>query len=358
MAPQVGTYDIGALLDTRFDAVSLADYGQDTFAATLARDLAAHNAVVTEMIADLAEPTTDRLRAYGTGAVGEMVEVDEYGRSETQRSAPGASVAAPLRLFQYAVGWTRKYIEQASVRDAALRVSAAKKAHLKRLRYDIKRAIYLSANYTYNDHLVDRVDLAVKRLVNADSAAIPDGPDGATFTVSSHTHYDATASLTATNLGDAINDLTEHGHGARVMVAVHSSDAAAVVALTGFVAAVPVYVETPAYNVTVPSARTTPTNQFNRLLGYFNGAEVWVKPWAVDNYLFLWDAGDTGKPLLFRQRNVAAALQGLRLAAELDGYPLHAQFFEAEFGLGVWTRTNGVVLYTGGGSYADPTLTQ
>ena len=29
---------------------------------------------------------------------------------------------------------------------------------------------------------------------------------------------------------------------------------------------------------------------------------------------------------------------------------------EAEFGIGVWTRTNGLVHYTGGSSYTDPTI--
>jgi hypothetical protein len=30
---------------------------------------------------------------------------------------------------------------------------------------------------------------------------------------------------------------------------------------------------------------------------------------------------------------------------------------EAEFGVGVWTRTNGAMLYFGGTSYTDPTIT-
>ncbi len=61
------------------------------------------------------------------------------------------------------------------------------------------------------------------------------------------------------------------------------------------------------------------------------------------------------KPLAFRQRE-AASLQGLRIAAQLDTHPLYAQYMEAEFGVGVWTRTNGAVLYFGGASYTDPTI--
>lgn len=358
MAPQVGTYDVSQLLDTRFDSVSAIEFGMDSLAEIVQRDVDAHNAVVRDMITDLAEPTVDRLRTYGTGTSGEMIEVDEFGRSETQVSAPGSNVAFPLRLFQYGIGWTRKYMERATVRDIALQTASAQKAHLRRIRYDIKRALYLSANYTYTDHLIDRVALSVKRLVNADSATIPDGPDGSTFTASSHSHYNGAASLTTTAVDTQISDLLEHGHGAKVMIAINYADVASWTGLSGFVPAVASYVDIPAYNVTVPSARTDLGNQYNRLVGYYGAAEVWVKPWAISTYPFAWDAGSPDKPLAFRQRNVADALQGLRLAAELDTYPLYAKYFEAEFGFGVWTRTNGVVLYTGNATYADPTITQ
>lgn len=358
MAPQVGTYDISQLLDTRFDSVSVIEFGMDTLAETVQRDLDAHNTVVNEMVRELSEPTTDRLRTYGTGATGEMIEVDEFGRSETQTSAPGSNVAFPLRLFQYGIGWTKKYMERATVRDIALQTNAAQKAHIRRMRYDIKRALFLSTNYTYTDHLIDKVALAVKRLVNADSATIPDGPDGGTFTASSHTHYNGSSSLDTTAVDAQITDLIEHGHGASVMIAIHYSDAAAWEALTGFVKATPVYIAQNAYNVATTSARTDLGNQYNRFVGHYGAAAVWVKPWAVDNYPFAWDSGTGDKPLAFRQRAVAAPLQGLRVASELDTYPLYAKFFEAEFGFGVWTRTNGVVLKTDNSSYSDPTLTQ
>lgn len=358
MPPQVGTYDIATLLETRFDSQSAIDFGLDTLAEVVQRDVDAHNAVVREMVIELAEPSTDRLRTYGTGVSGEMIEVDEFGRSETQVAAPGSNVAFPLRLFQYGVGWTRKYMERATVRDIALQTAAAQKAHLRRIRYDIKRALFLSSNYTYNDHLIDRVNLAVKRLVNADSATIPEGPDGSTFDAATHTHYNANATLTTTAVDTSITDLLEHGHGGRVMAAINYVDVASWTALTGFVPAQAAYVDIPASSLTVPRQRTDLGSQYNRLVGYYGAAEVWVKPWAIANYVFIWDAASGDKPLVFRQRNVADALQGLRVAAELETYPLYAKYFEAEFGFGVWTRTNGVVLRYNNGSYADPTLTQ
>ncbi|MBC8076959.1 MAG: hypothetical protein H7Y32_12855 [Chloroflexales bacterium] len=353
MPTQVGTYDISTLLATRYS--SAADFGMDTINTILQADIAAHNAVVTEMMMDLADVSPDRQRIYGTSAAGEMVEVDEYGRSATQKAAPGTTVAFPLKLYQYGIGWTRKYMQTATPADLAIRTQAAQSADLAAIRREIKKALYLSSNYTAVDRLVDNVSLAVKRLVNADSAGIPNGPDGSTFTASTHTHYDAINGLTAASLTAAINDLTEHGHGARVMVAVAAADAATVSALTGFVAAQPAYLAQFPNTLSVPIQRTDLANQFNRLLGYFNAAEVWVKPWAIANYLFVWDAGSPMKPLLFRQR-AGTTMNGLQIAATIDAYPLYAEYMEREMGLGVWTRTNGVVLYFGAGTYADPTI--
>lgn len=353
MAPIVGTYTLADLLAVRFQSVN--QFGIDTLVEVLQQDLATHNAIIQEMMTEFAMMTTDTQGVYGTGSSGEMVEVDEFGRSETQKPAPGSTVAWPLRLFQYGAGWTRKYMEVATPADLAQRQLDAEKAHLKVIRRDIKRAIFGPTNYTYNDYLINNVALAIKRFVNADSAGIPDAPDGSTFTASTHTHYDANATLTTTVVDNAITDLIEHGHGGRVMIAINYANAAAFAALTGFVPALPNYVQVPAYNITTPATRTDLGNQYNRLVGYYGAAEVWVKPWAIAGYFFVWDAAAAGKPVAFRQRN-STTLQGLQLAAKLEAYPLYAEYFEAEFGVGVFTRTNGVVVDFTHGSYTAPTI--
>jgi len=353
MPIQVGTYTLADLLAARF--ASANEFGMNTIVEVLTNDLAAHNAIVSEMLTGLAEFTTDTQSIYGSGSAGEMIEVDEFGRSETQKIAPGSTVGFPLRLFQYGVGWTAKFMESATPADIAQQQLAAEQAHMKAIRRDIKRALFGATNYTWNDFLINNVAIGVKRLLNADSAAIPDAPDGSAFTVSTHSHYNGSAALDVAAVNAGITDLIEHGHGARVMIAIAPADVTAFTALTGFIAAVPQYVQTPAYNVTIPTVRTDLGNQYNRLLGYFGAAEVWVKPWAIANYLFIWDAAAAGKPLKFRQRT-ATSLQGLRIAAELPTYPLYAKYFEAEYGLGVWTRTNGVAVYFANATFASPTI--
>ena len=351
MPLNTGTYDISALLAARFQSV--ADFDMNTVIRILQADLAAHNQIVQTMVAEMAEITTDRQRLYGSSIGGEMVETDEYGRAPTQRAAPGSTVGFPLRLFQFAVGWTRKYLEMATPADLAQRQLAAEQAHMRAIQRDLKRAIYGSANYTYRDHLVDNVDLAVKRFVNADSAAIPNGPNGETFDAATHTHYDANAGLNATVLTALVNDVIEHGHGAQVRIGINKADEAAVRALAGFTAYPDPRI---VFRATDTPATTVDLSRLdNRPIGIFAGAEVWVKSWAIANYAVAWDAGDPRRPVSFRQRS-QTTLQGLRLAADNDAYPLHAQYMEAEFGLGVWTRTNGAVLYFGGGAYVNPTI--
>ena len=346
-----GTHDISTLLATRFQSV--AAFGMDTIQQVLEADVAAHNAIVQEMVAGMCEVTTDRQRRYGSSVGGEMIEVDEYGRSATQVARPGATVGFPMRLFQFGIGWTAKWFETHTPADMAMAVQNAQKAHLRRVQMEIKRAVYLSANYTFSDFLVDNVDLAVKRFLNADSAEIPDGPNGETFVAASHTHYDAINGLTAAAAKATINDVIEHGHGNSVRLAISRTDETTVRALSGFTAYPDPRI---IYRATdTPGQALDISRLDNRAIGIFEGAEVWVKPWAIANYLFAWDDGDSMKPLAFRQRE-AQALQGLRIAASLDTHPLYAQYMEAEFGVGVWTRTNGAVLYFGAGAYADPTI--
>ena len=92
----------------------------------------------------------------------------------------------------------------------------------------------------------------------------------------------------------------------------------------------------------------------NRAIGIFGGAEIWVKSWMPNNYVFVWDSG-SDKPLVVRQRANGTS-PGLRIAATNSSFPLYAQYMEAEFGVAVYNRTNGAVLFFGGTSYANPTI--
>lgn len=350
-----GIYDISSLLKVRYQSVK--EFGLDTIRQVLEADLAAHNAIVEDMVGEMCEPTADALRKYGSSASNDMYEVDEYGRGPGQKIATGATVGFPMKLFQYAVGWTEKFMEIATPADMAQSVLDAEKAHMRMIQKEIKKAIFLSANYTFNDFLVDKVDIPVKRLVNADSASIPDGPNGETYDGATHTHYLARAggAVANTDVTSLINTVVEHGFGGSVRLAINKADETTFRGFAGFVAYQDPRLILPVASSVQAAQRLDISRLDNRAIGVYGAAEVWVKPWIPANYYLCWDSASPQKPLAFRQR-ASQAIRGLRIAANLSSFPLVAQYMEAEFGLGVWTRTNGAVLYTNNTSYADPTI--
>lgn len=352
MAVQVGTYDIATLLAVRTSSANA--FGLDTIAAILQADLDAWNRQSQEAMSFLADVTTDVQRIYGASIGGEMVKVDEYARSATQKGQVGSTVGFPLDKFQFGIGWTGEFMKRATPADLATTQRAAETAYARSIVREIKRALFLSSNYTFKDYLVNQVDVPVKRLVNADSAAIPNGPDGGTFNAATHTHYDAVNGLTATAAKAAVTDVVEHAFGGRLIQAYNFNDEATVRNLTGFVPA-PDYRVIPATTADVTRQTTNYADQYNKFIGILGAAEIWIKPWILQSYAFTWDAASPQKPLAFRQ-DAVGTFQGLRLAAELDTFPLYARYFEANYGVGVWSRTNGHILYFGGGSYTDPTI--
>lgn len=335
------------------------DYGLEEIADILRDDLAAYNAVVDEMVMDLAEMSPDRERIYGASADGEMLESDEYDRGVSVKAGAGSNVGFPLRKFVKDVGWTRDYMLQSTPAQIANTVLAIQSMHTRAIRRDLQRAIFGSTNYTIRDRFqAPQIDLAVKRLVNADSASIPNGPNGETFNAATHTHYDFLdgASPTAAALTALIEDVIEHGHGGRVLININRAAETATRALTGFVPYSDPRVTQPNTAATTMTALDN-SRIDNRAIGIFGAAEVWVRSWVPAGYVFAYDAGSGQKPLIYRQHPVAT-IRGLRIVAQLDDYPLYAQVMDSYFGFGVWTRTNGAVLYYAGGAvaYVDPTF--
>ncbi len=351
MAMQTGTHDLNTLLAVQDQSV--VAYGKDSIIEVLQRDLAAHNRLMEEVVSSLCEVTSDVQRKYGTSSHGDMMEVDEYGQAPTQRTKAGSNVGFPLKRFEYPLGWSETWMQEKTPADMAKMIIAAQTAHRKAVMREIKRAVFGPTNYVFEDHLATTVDLNVKRFVNADGAAIPDGPNGETFDGATHTHYDANATLTAAAAQATIDDVVEHGHGSMVKIAINRANEAAFKLLAGFEAfSDPRLV----YRASDTPGQTLDLSRLDdRAIGLFGAAEVNVKPWVPANYAFVWAADDGNKPLAFRQKP-QAGLQGLRLVAQIGDYPLHAQIMEALFGVGAWTRTNGAVLYFASGTYAEPTF--
>jgi hypothetical protein len=356
MAGKVGTLSIDTLLAARFQ--SAARFGLDNIQQILAADLQVHNNLMLGMLSDFCDVTGDRLRIYGTSDTTVMYAVDEFGRAPTQKPAVGTTVGFPLKLFQYAIGWTRKWLDIHTPADMAIAQQAAQKAHRRKVRSEVQRAFFLTGNYTWTDSLVDNIALGVKRLVNADGAGIPDGPNGEVFNPATHTHYLAVAGgVTAVFANQVINTVVEHGWGGMMRVYISVADEATWRALTGFQAYLDPRLTVGTYANFPLGKRLDITRLDNRAIGIFGAAEVWVKPWMIPGYFFAFDSTADAKPLCVRTRSGNMTADGLAVAAELDMYPLHAQYMETEFGVGVWNRTNGACGYTGGATWVDPVIT-
>lgn len=347
----VGTLDIDSLLQNTAAFQTISNFGIEEFAGAVQRDLEAHDRNLRDMVSGIAEVTTDRLWASAVNADMQMFEADEYSHVPTQRITGGYNYGAPLRKRQISVGWTREYFRRRTVAEFAAQLRAAEKAHVLMLYRDIRRALWLSTNYTFAERLQDPlISIPVKRLYNADSLGIPTGPNGEVFNAATHTHYLGSATLTAAAVTLAVNTVLEHRVTAGLRIVISQTDRTAFEGLAGFKAYPDPRIQ---YVATDQNRQTIQLDRMNDLaIGTFSAAEVWVKPWAIANYVLVYDNAGP-KVLALRTREGDLMLE---TAAENDLFPLHAQFLESHYGVAVRNRAGAALLYFANATYADPVI--
>lgn len=368
MALQTGTLQVSDTLVQRLRTEIGADVlDQNVLSVGLARlvdavqaEIDAHNEKTRDMVSALAVITTEKVASYGGQVGGEMIETNEYARVPTQKGFVPSKIGFPLRQWQFGVGWTYMFFRDATVRDMLVKLGGALVAHRQKILTLASRALFGSSNYTFRDYTVDNAEIEVKRLVNADGAAIPMGLNANTFDAATHTHYDAInwANANAAEKEAAVSglvyDVVEHGHASDNVVYCAMGDEKKIRAVESFEPYLPASVVRGTAEDRANGVLQT-TNPTNRAIGILteSGAEVWVKPWIPVNYLFTYASGDPRKPLAERVRDGS---DGLETVAQNDAYPLYAQYLMAEFDFGANERTNGAVLYLGGDTYTDPSL--
>lgn len=358
--PNYGTMLLSDLLATT--SGTIAQFGpnaEEMIWDVFRNSLAAHNRQMAEMVSTLCDFTTERL--FGTGGIqtGDFEELAELETPRPQKVAPGENLGVPMRNYGFGQQWTDLYLEEATPADLAGQFLAVQDADRRNIINQVNRALYLSTNYTSVDiRRKDHASLPIKRLANADSFSIPVGPNGETFTASSHTHYLARAggSFAVTDLDALIATVAEHYAG-MVRIYINSAQETAVRAFTGFQATVDARIIQPNTSTYAGQPALDVTNRGDRLIGYYNGAEIWVKPWALGNYVLAINTGGP-KPLTFRTRNgTDVPSSGLRPIYRQRGYPLTMEGWAREFGVAVTGRVAAAILYTNNTSWADPSLT-
>jgi hypothetical protein len=350
-----GTLTLADLLSTS-QASTVAKVGLEQTFAGVQTLLTAYNNITNEQFSKFVEKTTDEMRRYGGGDTMVMEDADETTVPRAQKVTAGATVGFPLNSTMLGIQWTEMWFRKHTIQELQAQMDAAMAADQQRLSRDLKRALFYSANYTHTDHLARGIDLAVKRLVNADSQPIPPGPNGETFTASSHTHYIGRVggSLAATDLDALILLVREHYATGEIEILINQAQEAAVRLFTGFVGYPdPRLVQSTAAVGVRGGLTLDPNNYYNRAIGLYNGAEIVVKPWIPANYLYAWNRTQP-KPLCYRYDPDYG--DGLNLVKNEDQYPWQARAWRRVFGFGVWNRINGASLYIGGTSYTNPTL--
>ncbi|MGI8475523.1 MAG: hypothetical protein ACR2OO_04020 [Thermomicrobiales bacterium] len=356
MATSYGTLSVSDLLEAT--GQTIADYGEDNAFAAINNGLQAHNAIVRDMIAGLCEVSSGRLTRYGGDAGMDMVDLDEYGAPDAQKIAAGSNVGFPLRRQGVAIQWTRTYMNTKTPAELAGQFDAARAADIRRIRRDIARAFFTPTNtLTYIDRLTDNAVLPIRAFLNADGAGIPYGPNGESFDGTTHTHYLATAALTAANVSALIETVLEHAATNGVQIWINRAQEAAIRGMTGnFTAFVNARIIS-ADTATIANGVLDMTNLSDRAIGVFDSAEVVVKPWIPAGYLLATDPGSPMKPLRIRTRSGALdGLGALTIAADHEHYPLRANVMDREYGIAPLTRWNGAALYTGGAGYVTPVI--
>lgn len=358
-----GTFGTLSTLDSlAASQQSLIQYGEDRAWSEVGVALDAHRAQMLGMMNGIMERTQDRQRRYGSAVSKQMQATDQMGRPQAQKAAAGVTLGFPLRDYTDAVQWDRKFMQTAgSAQQLAAEFDAMLDADTRLVMYEMKSALMGPVNYTFTDILVDNVDIPVKRLVNADSASIPLGPNGESFNGATHTHYLFTAgvALAAADLSGLISTVLEHARQGTVEIWINNAQETAVRGLTGFVADIAAYiVRGGGATGDVTNQALDTMNPANRRIGMFGAAAIYVRPWQPAGYLTALNVGAAEAPLVYRFRDGGGQLQ---LVFDQDQFPLRARGYEHEFGVGVYNRVGAAVLFVdagAAGAYVSPTLVQ
>jgi len=328
---------------------------EDDIAARFQTALDIHNALVDDMLGDLALYTDQAQLPYGGADAAIIQEVDEWGTADASKAAALGNLGLPLRNYESTVQWTRLYFERTSVATLATQLDAHAVADIQNFHKVLRAVIFRNTNTTgYIDRRATKLTYDLKALLNADGQAVPTGLNGTAFDGATHTHYLASTTLTATYLQTLIDTVVEHGVDGEVQVFISKADEATVRGLTGFSPYLDARVTVSGANQ-IGNQALDVRNPDNRAIGVFGGAEIWVKPWIPANYQVALDFGGAQKPLAVR--TITGSLTGagsFRILAEHEHYPLRARHLGREFGIGVVGRHKGAVGRSNNAAYSIP----
>jgi hypothetical protein len=352
-----GTLQVLDTIGVRKAAASdyLNTYDENELYQQVQMFLDAHNTLVNQITSDLVVRTTDRLTTWGGNATVDMIDGSEFSRPDVQKmQVPPTTLGFPLYLKQVAWGVTRLFMMNKTVKDLDEILVAIRDADIRDIGRSIRQALFNPTNsLTYTDKRVDGATIPLRRLLNADSAPIPPDPYGNTFTASTHTHFLGynSGSFAVGDLSIGINHVLEHTLSGEMRVYIAKNLETTVRGFAGFYPYYDARLRLAADTTVAAQQTLDMENIQDRAIGIFESAEVFVRPWVPASYVFFFNA-TAPKPLNMRVRNDVEG--SLHIAADIELYPLRAQFMEREYGVSVANRTNGACMLTTSGTYSAP----
>lgn len=363
-----------ALVGILANQVSVLDFGVDLAFQQIAEENAAYNRVVQDEISTFVEISSDIERPYAGAAVidsEDMTELDDPDASKVTGAYP---IGFPLTRHGAKIAWTEDFMATNSVDTLASQYLAAQTGDQikmqrkirKALYYPVSRPVYSTGNTINPNGYVDRlvapqVPRPLYPLLNADGMPVPIGPNGETFDPSTHTHYMASdwtagGSTATTRDGDTqalCNNVTEHRVDGQLMLVVHRNDETKVRALPNFVRDYDATVNVGA-NLTYAGNNLDIRNTGNRKIGTFLGFEVWIKPWAIQNYLLAYAVGTNGNSCLVWRTRPGGLWSDFGTRARKFIWPITSDTLTRDGDCSVWQRHMAAILYIGGASYTAP----
>jgi len=330
-----------------------------------------------------------------------MEELSAEGKPAAQKITAGTVLGFPLRRYGLGLAWNYTYFQNKTPADLAAQVQAATPADRRRIEKEIKVALFGdlntpgargSGNYQFHDSLAKGFHLSVKKLLNADGAPIPPGPNGEIFDGTTHTHYmvgtkywptsNAVAALLAggvsggtitgtgsgsqasvaqinSDLSFLTKNVREHWIEGQVVIYINASNETDIRSAPSFV---PLTFQSTITAITVDRAEGAleENNINNRRIGNFLGAAVWVKPWIPADYLLCFYKDGAEKVLVARTPiafnpgkspsdgfSNGATPGDLRIVQESGDHPLYAMAIERQIGFGAWNRQGAAVMFVG-----------
>jgi hypothetical protein len=346
MANVPGVYQLSDLLAVR--NASAASFGLNDIWATIQAELAYVNQRTSEMLADLCQPFTEQSAVWGGGGTILMEEMDEFGHPLPSLSSPGIVAQFPIKMYKQRLGWNKQYFQTATPNEVASKFIELRKGYYAALTKGMRRALYgygngVTSEYSFTDHLTNEVALTVKSLCNGGVTVgtIPDSPAGAAF-ANTHCHLNFDDTVDASAYQDVIDHVVEHGNTAGLKCYIARANLAELATLTT--------IFKPLDSALITYMAANSTNQRmnwsdyeNMEVGFLSGdIPVYVKPWAVAEYIVVAATGMKEKVLGYRQP-ANTAMQGWRIVAPYDDYPLYAENTEAIFGFAVFNRVMAAI---------------